>query len=640
MKKLLLLVFVLVSIVACKTDLTDIEKRITGVEDRVTDVEKQGDALERKSSELAVKSQELSNAIEALQAKSQELILQGDSLQMSNEELAAALDSLRSESEQLVASLLELQEEGLALKDSLDSLQIVNQQLIVEWDILQEKIDQTHHTLDSLEAVLQIVEPKLLHMEFLAADNPLQLVENVDCEILGDSAVVCRASNIMTSKVLIPRFRFQGDYVTISGRRAASGVTSFDFSTTLLLTVFAGGDSRKYTVSLSSYTGLPTLWVETNGRMKITTANQYYTVKTRLSAVNEKGGLGGLAETTGKIKALGTVRWVEKNLDFTSTAMMGKNDYSLLFTSAVSLLGEPNSNTWQLESNFSDITMLHNQTAFCMGKMSQLEFTPTFRYVDLMMNGTYAGTYMLGDCLDVASSRVDVGNNGYILSIGSNLPGTKFNTQFIDQTITILAPTSQPTEVVSYITNYLTKAEGTLFSDKFTDAASGWQSYLDIDSFVDWYVINEIAKNYNGAFWANCIMNLKRGGKLKMGPLWDFSKAFGLLSGVSTTSAEGFVIKDVPWFARLFQDPVFVSRVKARFDYFYSHQSDIIAAINANAQYLKYAVQEDDCKWNTFEAYRSSGNDTWELYQGSVNSMKIWLTNRMAWLKAQFDAMG
>ena len=159
---------------------------------------------------------------------------------------------------------------------------------------------------------------------------------------------------------------------------------------------------------------------------------------------------------------------------------------------------------------------------------------------------------------------------------------------------------------------------------------------MDENSFVDWYLINEIAKNSKGAFMTNCIMNYRRGGKLKMGPIWDFETAFG---NAGKTSSNGFVIKDVRWYKRLFQDPVFVAKVKERFDYFFNHQEDIIKNINESAQYLKYAIQEDNTKWDTFLPYKSSGADTWILYQGQVSSMKSWLTERMRWLKEQFDAM-
>jgi len=220
----------------------------------------------------------------------------------------------------------------------------------------------------------------------------------------------------------------------------------------------------------------------------------------------------------------------------------------LSFSNAVSLLNMPAHKEWQLMPNVNDITMLHNQTAFFMGEMSALrDCTPQFQYVDLMFNGRYTGTYMLGECL---------------------------------------------------------KAVGT----------------DNIDVMVDWYLINEIAKNEKGA----------------SGMVWDFETAFG---NAGKTGSTGFVAKNVDRYQHLFQDPVFVAKVKERFEYFYNRQADIIGNINENAQYLKYAIQEDDTKWDTFKAYKSSNIDTWVLYQGQVSSMKSWLADRMSWLKEKFDAM-
>ena len=159
---------------------------------------------------------------------------------------------------------------------------------------------------------------------------------------------------------------------------------------------------------------------------------------------------------------------------------------------------------------------------------------------------------------------------------------------------------------------------------------------MDIDSFVDWYLINELAKNRYGAFKMNCVMNLQRGGKLKMGPLWDFEEAF---ASESPTGSAGFVVKDAAWFARLFQDPAFVARVKERFNYFYEHKQDIISEINTNADYLKYAMKEEDNRWDTFAPYTSSTVSVWAAYGVMITNMKSWLVSRMDWLKKQFDAM-
>jgi hypothetical protein len=334
--------------------------------------------------------------------------------------------------------------------------------------------------------------------------------------------------------------------------------------------------------------------------------------------------------------ALGSLRYYTKQSDWSGQTEWGKTDYRITFSSAVSLLDMPSHKDWELNPNVYDITMLHNQTAFFMSQMSKLDYTPRFRYVDLMFNGRYYGTYMLGEYLSVGSTRVNVGDDGFIMSIGYLTSGSSFKTDYLEQPVSVLYPTSQSALVVNYIADVVSEAEGVLFSSRFADESYGWRKYMDENSFVDWYLINEIAKNQSGAFKSGCIMNYRRGGKLKMGPVWDFEKAFG---DAGSTGSSGFVIKDVSWYKRLFKDPAFVTKVKERFDYYYNHQEDILKSINENAQYLKYAIQEDNTKWDTFTSFMSSDADTWVLYQGQVSSMKSWLTERMRWLKEQFDAM-
>ena len=642
MKKFAFVVFVLVCLISCKTDLTDIEKRIN-------DVEEKGLALDNRTKQLMDESLRLSNAVKALQEKSEELQRISRELQNESEDLVKKSEELEKESQalkdslaslsktclELAAQLLALQEEGQALSSSLDDLEAKNDLLVEEWNFLNDLIAQAQKTIDDLTAKIYQTDPKLIHMEFLASENPLQLVEDAECKIVGDSAVECRVLNVMSAKTLIPRFRFTGDYVTIGGQKAESSKTTFDFSSVRLLVVHAGNKTKEYTVTVSAYTGLPTLWAETTSR-SLNEPNQYYKATISLVDNAASGGNGGLAETSGRLMAQSPLRYYTKKADWSGETEWGKNDYRLNFTNAVSLLNMPSHKDWKLVPNVNDITMLHNQTAFSMSRMSNLEYTPRFQYVDLMFNGRYSGTYMLGENLSASTSRVDVGSDGFILSIGSTTSGSVFTTPRLEKPVSILSPSSQTVTVINYITNVVREAENVLFASNFKNPSTGWQKYMDINSFVDWYLINEIAKNEKGAFWSNCIMNYKRGGKLKMGPVWDFETAFG---NAGKTSSVGFVIKNVNWYQRLFQDPAFVAKVKERFDYFYNNQADILNSINENAQRLKYAVQEDDSKWDTFEAYNSSNLDVWVLYQGHVSSMKSWLAERMNWLKVQFDAM-
>ena len=67
-------------------------------------------------------------------------------------------------------------------------------------------------------------------------------------------------------------------------------------------------------------------------------------------------------------------------------------------------------------------------------------------------------------------------------------------------------------------------------------------------------------------------MNYIPGGKLKMGPLWDFDIALGNINFNGNQNVDGFWIKGAKWYSRLFEDPNFVDKVKVRFNEFYKHQ--------------------------------------------------------------------
>lgn len=526
-----------------------------------------------------------------------------------------------------------LENEYEKAKEASDKLGQESEALEAEVKKRQEENEKIRQQLAALEDSLNTVEPKLLSMEFVAADNPLQLIENVKCEIIGDSAVECRILNITSSKVLIPRFTFQGSVVTINGEEVESGVSMIDFSEPVVLSIITSKTIKDYTVYVGAYTGLPTVWIETNTHKDIDVAGQFYNGKIKMAGNPGTSSNGYITQANAKIMAVGTIYWYRSRIH--EDMQLGKNAYSVLFNDDISLLDSPAGKTWEFYTNTSEKTMLHNQTAFYLGSMSALEYTPRFYHVNLLMNGRYYGTYLMGEDLEVSEGRVNVGSDGFLLGIGASSSGPAFSTSYLERAVSVIAPSASQSEAsVDYISNFVTTAENALFSSDFTDASEGWQKYMDIDSFVDWYLINEISKNENGAFRNNCMMNLTRGGKLKMGPLWDFEKAFSVDS-----SPSGFVIKDVNWYARLFKDPAFVAKVKERYDFFYSHKNDIITEISNTAEYLKYAIQEDNNKWNTFTIASNSGEQAWLLYQTTVYSMEKWLNSRMDWLKGEFDAM-
>ena len=223
-------------------------------------------------------------------------------------------------------------------------------------------------------------------------------------------------------------------------------------------------------------------------------------------------------------------------------------------------------------ANYTDKTSLRNATAFYMGELSNLDWTPRMHFVEVMLNGRYNGTYQLGEKIKISKNRVNVDDSGILFEIDDKAayePDARyFYVEHIAQPVNIKDPEVEYNdETYQYAYSFLKLVDETLFSDNFTDPVEGWRKLMDEDSFVDWYLINEISKNNDACFWSSCFMNLKKGGKLKMGPLWDFDIAFGNVYYNGNDDPEGFWVKSVTWYDRLFQDPLFMAKVKQRFGY-------------------------------------------------------------------------
>ena len=342
-------------------------------------------------------------------------------------------------------------------------------------------------------------------------------------------------------------------------------------------------------------------------------------------------GAGDVFEDSVKIKGRGNSTWV-----------LPKRPYKLKFDKKVSLLGEPADKEWVLLANYVDKTLLRNRTAFDMGRMSKLEYTNRSHFVELVLNGEYCGTYQLAEQIKVGADRVNVGDDGYLLEVDAKADSTDvtFIVKRVGQPINIKSPEVEVGDsAYNYVVDYLNTVERVLFSDDFKDPSKGYTKYIDVASFVDWYLINEITKNNDACFFSSCYMTLARNGKLKMGPLWDYDIAFGNTNETGCESPEGFWIKNVLWFDRLFQDPNFVKDVKSRFAHFYNKRNEIYQNINDNANYLKRSAVENNNKWGTLYNYVWPNSTIAGSYENEVQTMKNWLEARFQWLNAQYSAM-
>lgn len=628
MKRILFFVFILLGLVACKEDLTGFYDRLEQRETLNKRVEADNANLEKQNvdQEAEIEAEVLRN--EERERWNAEQALRNAEQGILNDSMSQVIDSLLRERDLVLdqnidlAGKLENQEQNNA-----DQAQR-NGQLRLMWEALQ-------HKLDSLERVLEErVEPRLLSMEFVTADNK-SLKENTKCKIVGDSIIECWLYGITNEKVLIPRFTFEGTMVVIDGFEAESGKTEIDFTRPRTVVVATSNKNQYYTIYVHSFTGLPMMYITTDGLQDITSKDYYIGANMVLKEDVRTRAAGDVIESRVNIKGRGNSSW-----------KFPKKPFRLKFDEKISLLDMHKDKSWVLLPNYNDKSMLRNSLAFYMSSISNLDYTPESHFVELIFNGKYWGTYLLCEKLKISNHRVAVGDDGFLLEVDSRAPSEAdsryFGLSHLENVVNIKDPEVEYSdENYRYAKDFVISAEEALFGRNFTDPKTGWQAYMDMDSFVDWYLIHEIGKNLDSNFDTSCFMHFARGGKLMMGPVWDMDVAYGNMdqANQSCYRPTGFHIKYTQWYTRLFKDPAFVKRVKERFNYFYRHQNEILANVNADAQYLKYSAQENNDVWHVFNVKTWPNYNIWGSYQNEVQELKTWFVTRMEWLKTQFDSM-
>ena len=152
--------------------------------------------------------------------------------------------------------------------------------------------------------------------------------------------------------------------------------------------------------------------------------------------------------------------------------------------------------------------------------------------------------------------------------------------------------------------------EDALLQQRFSNNPDGYESLINLNSFVDWFLINEITKYLDaGAFYSSVHLTITVDGKIELGPIWDFDLS---MAG----DHEGWWMTRTPWFELLLLDSYFVDRLKERFSHFYANTSQIINKIDEIGRYLELASKQNDLKWQTIGTYVFP-NPVFETYEES-----------------------
>jgi hypothetical protein len=311
-------------------------------------------------------------------------------------------------------------------------------------------------------------------------------------------------------------------------------------------------------------------------------------------------------------------------------------------------MGMPADKEWVLLANYSDKTLLRNTIAMELSNRFGLPYAPRSRAVEVFLNGEYEGAYQLMENIKISTSRVnipkltsadvtgDAVTGGYLLEIDQRRDGTIIYDTAHGLPVVVQDPDPITPEQWTYISSYLQQTEDTIYSNHFADPATGYEQFINSQTFIDWYLVNEIFKNQDAKFYSSIWMYKERNGKLCLGPVWDFDLGAGNVDYDVTDDPTGWWVREGPWMSRLFEDPAFQARVEARWQELKAGQIDtIFAFIDQNAAALDQSQKNNFQRWPILNVYVWPNPVITGSYQGEVNQLKQWLTTRIAWMDSQ-----
>ena len=387
---------------------------------------------------------------------------------------------------------------------------------------------------------------------------------------ISDTNINISIPNGVSPESLVATFTYSGASVKIGDVEQVSGITGNNFSKVVVYTITAeDGTKVNYTVVAKELPHIPKVYVNT-WDAPILDKDTYVKSEVRIEDVQYATD----TDLPAGIRGRGNSTWG-----------MPKKPYRIKLDNKTSLLGLSNDKDWALLANYFDKTLVRNITAFEIAKIAEMDWTPASISVDFYMNGTYQGVYSLTEHVKVSKERLDMelvtpsDNSGealtgdYLLELDFHFDEPyKFKTDLKQLPIMFKDP-DEPTDAqFNFVTDYFNRAESALYSTNFKDPVNGYRKYIDVESLINYYIVQELAKNVDGNMRGSCYMALRRNGKIEMPLVWDFDLAFGnadyiIDEGADSPGPEGWFIKTCsPWFDRLFEDPYFVSELKKRWN--------------------------------------------------------------------------
>lgn len=342
----------------------------------------------------------------------------------------------------------------------------------------------------------------------------------------------------------------------------------------------------------------------------------------------------------------------KKNYGFETQLENGENNN-------VSLLGMPIENDWVLHGPYSDKSLLRNVFAYHMGAATG-RYTPRTRLCEVYINDDYQGVYVLTEKIKRDENRLDIAtlqpediegdelSGGYLFQIDrdnfnvendgwySTQPNWNFYA-YDDPDHDELLPIQK-----NYMRNFMVDFESMMSA---TDYVDQYEAYIDVDSWIDYFLITEIGKHID-AYKYSFFMHKRKdsnGGKLNFGPIWDYNLAFGNFDFGCPPNPQGWSYafegtchEAIPfWVQQLINIPQIQNKMDCRWTELREgplHLDSLLQFIDNKVVEIGPAAQRNFNRWPVLGQYIWPNDYVGNTYEDEVDFLKDWITQRVEWM--------
>lgn len=315
---------------------------------------------------------------------------------------------------------------------------------------------------------------------------------------------------------------------------------------------------------------------------------------------------------------------------------------------------------WALHGPFIDKTLIRNYMWYNIaGEI--MDYAPNVRFCEVMLNGEYQGVYVMvetitagrnGARLELSVDKKDNTFSGYLLRLDrgsaydikniSTFSAYSLRTRHI-LNIEYPGVSNLTPELAESIRQDFSQFEKALYSYDFGSSDYGYKKYINVDSFVDYFLINEFTCNYD-AGWLSTYIYKDIDGKYRL-CIWDFNSACDNYQE-SMIASEHFEMQNCLWYVMLMKDEDFTDRIISRYYELrqtYFSEKYLNDYIDGCVEYLGDAIDRNYSKWgHTFlpeydpliPAERNPRS-----YEESVDHIREFLTERIAWMDANIETL-